>query len=75
MEDDFNRTAETRQQCRRRDVLTAQRIEVGLVFLEMLGLDDAKEYYERIGLPPQLFRRILEAKADRRLDPDCWLSK
>ncbi|MES2347305.1 MAG: hypothetical protein V4641_07015 [Pseudomonadota bacterium] len=59
--------------CRRRDRLTAQRIDVGLVFLEMLGATDAAEYLAQSRVPDRIAERVLVG-AGRRRDGDCWLN-
>ncbi|MFS2003901.1 hypothetical protein ACEN9F_09775 [Duganella sp. CT11-25] len=59
--------------CRRRDRLTAQRIDVSLVFLEMLGAADASEYLARCEVPAGISSRVLVDGRGRRRDGDCWL--
>lgn len=51
----------------RQDVLAAQRIEVALVYLEMLGYYDAKKYLESVGMQPILIERILTSPQHRTL--------
>lgn len=51
----------------RQDVLTAQRIEVALVYLEMLGYDDAKKYLDSVAMPPNLSDRVLNSVQRRTL--------
>jgi len=60
--------------CRRRDRLTAQRIDVGLVFLEMLSAVDAVAYLQRCKIPAHISERVLAGKDERRRDGDCWLN-
>jgi hypothetical protein len=60
--------------CRRRDRLTAQRVEVGLVFLEMLGLPDASDYLNRSGVARSITERILDDSDCRRTGSDCWIT-
>lgn len=51
----------------RQDALTAQRIEVALVYLEMLGYEDARRYLESVAMPPMLSHRILNTAQRRTL--------
>ncbi|RFP32405.1 hypothetical protein [Duganella sp. BJB476] len=57
--------------CRRSDRLTAQKVEVGIVFQEMLGVEDAAEYFATYNLPSQIVERILGG-IKRRRNVDCW---
>jgi hypothetical protein len=66
---DFDQT-----QCRRRDRLTAQRVDVGLVFLEMLGAVDAAIYFARSEVSPDVARRVLAERGGRRRDGECWIN-
>jgi hypothetical protein len=61
-------------ECRRRDRLTAQRIDVGLVFLEMLGSVEAAVYLARSEVSPDIARRVLAVGGERRAGGDCWLN-
>lgn len=45
----------------RKDVLTAQKVATGLVFRQMLGLDDARRYLLEEQVPPTVVERVLEA--------------
>lgn len=58
-------------ECRRRDRLTAQRIEVGLVLLEMLGAPDATDYLAQNKVPADVADRVLVDGGARRaaIDP------
>jgi hypothetical protein len=58
--------------CRRRDRLTAQRVDVGLVFLEMLGTPDATAYLAQNEVPAEVSDRVLAEGCGRRRDGDCW---
>jgi predicted GNAT superfamily acetyltransferase len=53
---------------RRVDHLTSQRIEVALVFQEMLGADAAADYLRNAGIPVWVATRVLES-AKRRPTP------
>lgn len=44
---------------RRHDALVAQHVGVGLVFLHMLGPDDARGYLSRSGVPRHVVERIV----------------
>lgn len=50
----------------RKDSLTAQRVEVGLVFQQMLGTDEAAEYMRTNHIPGDVIKRVLDTPADRR---------
>ncbi len=52
----------------RKDLLTAQRVEVALVFHRMLGCDEAESYLRRAGVPECVIARVLAAPAGCR---DC----
>lgn len=43
----------------RLDSLTAQRLEVAIVYLEMLGIDDARKYLRSVAMPSDLADRVL----------------
>lgn len=45
----------------RLDALTAQRLEVALVYLAMLGFDDASEYLRSVAMPSDLAYRVLHS--------------
>lgn len=45
----------------RLDALTAQRLEVAVVYLEMLGFDDASEYLRSVAMPSDLADRVLHS--------------
>lgn len=49
----------------RLDTLTAQRLEVAIVYLEMLGFDDANEYLQSVGMPSDLAYRVLHSTSRR----------
>lgn len=57
--------------CRRRDHLTAQRVDVGLVFLEMLGAPDAADYLAKYKIPGEVSDRILINAGVRQRDGGC----
>jgi CheY-like chemotaxis protein len=50
---------------RRTDELTAQRIEVALVYQQMLGTVDAQDYLSSLGVPESVARRVLQSDATR----------
>ena len=43
----------------RRQDLVSQRLEVALVYQQMLGLDEAARYLEREGVAPEIAQRVL----------------
>lgn len=47
----------------RKDLLTAQRVQVGLVFKEMLGVDDAAAYLRNSGVAESVIVRVLADSA------------
>lgn len=49
----------------RHDALTAQRLEVALVYKEMLGYDEARKYLESVAVPLTLASRILDSAHHR----------
>jgi hypothetical protein len=51
---------------KRKDQLTAQRVEVGLVFQKMLSTDDAAEYMVSNRVPEEVIKRVLDDPTDRR---------
>jgi hypothetical protein len=51
---------------RRRDALLAFRVEVALIFLEMLGKEDAREYLERYNVPEHVVEKVLSGHAVQR---------
>lgn len=51
---------------KRKDQLTAQRVEVGLVFQQMLSTDDAAEYMVSNRVPEDVIKRVLDDPTDRR---------
>ncbi|QBE66332.1 hypothetical protein [Pseudoduganella lutea] len=53
----------------RKDKLTSQRVEVGLVFHEMLGEQEAKEYMLKVGVPTTVVNRVLGSRSVRRESP------
>ena len=52
----------------RKDELTAQKVETGLVFLQMLGADDARRYLLAEEVPPDVVDRLLAEGLARRTD-------
>jgi hypothetical protein len=50
----------------RRNDLIAQHVEVALVYKEMLGLDEAKDYLERESIPRDITERVLLTEKKRR---------
>lgn len=53
----------------RKDKLTSQRVEVGLVFQQMLGEQEAKEYMLNVGVPMTVVNRVLGSRSGRRDSP------
>ena len=53
----------------RRNSLTSQRVEVALVYKEMLGPEEARAYLTRENVPEAICERIL-ANGQRRNDPE-----
>jgi hypothetical protein len=51
---------------KRKDKLTAQRVEVGLVFQQMLSTDEAAEYMVSNRVPEDVIKRVLDDPTDRR---------
>lgn len=49
----------------RHDVLMAQRLEVALVYRDMLGTDAAKKYLESLDVPLSLAERVLASERHR----------
>ena len=50
----------------RRNALTAQRVEVGVIFLEMLGAADAADYMLSNAVPAEVVARVLAYPQRRR---------
>lgn len=50
----------------RRDHLMAQRVEVGIIFFEMLGEVDAATYLRQEGVPEEIIHRVLHIPHLRR---------
>ena len=50
----------------RKDYLTAQKIEVALVFQQMLGTVEAELYLARNGVAPEVIARVLFQPIERR---------
>lgn len=61
--------------CRRHDHLTAQRVDVGLVFLKMLGAPDAADYLAQCKIPPAVSDRVLIKGGVRQRDDGCRSSR
>lgn len=55
-------------QATRKDELTAKKVETGLVFLHMLGVDDARTYMLDREVPADVVERVLADGAGRRID-------
>lgn len=49
----------------RTDVLTAQHLQVGLVYKQMLGLEEAEAYLRSAGIQPHLIYRVLYSDEHR----------
>jgi len=52
----------------RKDELTAQKVETGLVFLHMLGASDARTYMLNEEVPAEVVKRLLAGGVARRTD-------
>ena len=52
--------------CRRKDSLTAAKVEVGLVFNEMLSAEDAAVYLASNEIADHVAQRVLAQPHDRR---------
>lgn len=52
----------------RKDELTAQKVETGLVFLHMLGAHDARTYMLNEDVPAEVVERLLAGGVARRTD-------
>lgn len=63
------------QKRQRRDELTAQRVEVAIVFLKMLGAEDAARYMAENGIPAAVAARILDPQAVQRQGDYLEVSK
>lgn len=50
----------------RRNALIAQHVEVALVYKDMLGLDEAKDYLERESIPRDVAERVLLTEQKRQ---------
>jgi hypothetical protein len=53
----------------RRNDLISQHIEVALVYKDMLGLDEAKDYLERESIPRDVAERVLLTEHKRQPPP------
>lgn len=53
---------------RRTDHLMAQRVDVAIVFRDMLGLEDAAAYMARYDMPAHVVQRVLSGLAVTRID-------
>lgn len=53
---------------RRTDHLMAQRVDVAIVFRDMLGPEDAAAYMARNGIPDSVARRVLAGMAVTRIN-------
>lgn len=49
----------------RYDALTAQRLEVALVYKEMLGYEEARKYLKSVSMPSALTDRVLDSELRR----------
>jgi hypothetical protein len=56
---------------RRLDRVTAGRVEVAIIFKEMLGLEDAAVYLAVNGVPPCVAERVLAATRTKRISDDA----
>lgn len=57
-----------RGRCRRRNVLAAQKVNVGIVFNNMLSAEEAVHYMARNGIPEAVALRVLDHAQHRRKD-------
>ena len=48
----------------RQDALLAQRVETGLIFMEMLGIDDALAYWRTSEVPEAIIDRLIHGNAN-----------
>ena len=53
----------------RRNDLISQHVEVALVYKDMLGLDEAKDYLERESIPRDVAERVLSTEQRRKPPP------
>lgn len=53
----------------RRNDLISQHVEVALVYKDMLGLDEAKDYLERESIPRDIAERVLSTEQRRQPPP------
>ncbi|QGZ41559.1 hypothetical protein IP92_00523 [Pseudoduganella flava] len=51
----------------RYDELTAQYLQVGLIYKTMLGVKDAEAYLQSVGIPGHLIYRVLHSDEHRHL--------
>lgn len=55
-----------RGHCRRRNVLSAQKVNVAIIFNNMLGCEEAIQYMARNGIPDDVASRTLDHAQQRR---------
>jgi len=55
-----------RGHCRRSNVLNAQKVNVGIVFNNMLGCEEAVLYMSKNGIPDAVAARVLDHARQRR---------
>lgn len=53
----------------RKDQLTAQKVDIGMVFRQMLGNDDAQAYLRAENIPEPVIERVLAGQTLRTDDP------
>lgn len=51
----------------RTDELTAQHIQVALVYKQMLGVQEAEEYLLSVGIPAHIIYRVLQSDEHRHV--------
>ena len=55
-----------RGHCRRSNVLTSQKVNVGIIFNNMLGCEEAVQYMAKNGIPEAVTSRVLDHARQRR---------
>lgn len=54
----------------RKDILTEQHLQVGLVYKQMLGTEEAELYLRSVGIPQHLVHRVLHSDERRPSLPE-----
>jgi hypothetical protein len=55
-----------RGHCRRSNVLSAQKVNVGIIFNNMLSCEEAVQYMSKNGIPEAVASRVLDHSKQRR---------